>query len=499
MAESIRRIAAKYTPYPVACYQGNPLIEALPCYTEYESNEILKMLSGSPERPHPEAGKQDRSEWLSRLSSNLFIPMLRHHELASLITSLILQGYEKRRPVTGQYVSMLQRAYHDRMQGKHGAADFWGRISASPMTLSLIGARGLGKSRALERIISAMYPQVIHHNSPDLGAVFDQVVYLKANVPSGTTAKALCMSILSELSRVTGNSYADGIPKNAMLESLRARLESLCDAHCVGVIILDEAQNLLGSRSRKTELFNFIVEFSNTINAPIIFAGTPKIMEICQQGMRVSRRLGTIGCLQWDRMGYRDRDWNAFIGELWKYNVLPSEVPSIIEEIEETLYDLSQGIPDILVKLFILTQMRTLASASDLVRRGRPPLMYRDIILAVYDDYFGDVKPITEILRSNDSKRMAKIADLSWHVSLEQSFENAMKLESVKINENSADFPGEAPDQKLLLAGMTEQYLLSMKVAVTDDIRGLIKEYLAENDEAAIRDTVSAVLDYLHH
>lgn len=171
----------------------------------------------------------------------------------------------------------------------------------------------------------------------------------------------------------------------------------------------------------------------------------------------------------------------------------------IIEEIEETLYDLSQGIPDILVKLFILTQMRTLASSSDLVRRGRPPLMYRDIILAVYDDYFGDVKPITEILRSNDSKRMAKIADLSWHVSLEQSFENAMKLESVKINENSAEFPGEAPDQKLLLAGMTEQYLLSMKVAVTDDIRGLIKEYLAENDEAAIRDTVSAVLDYLHH
>ncbi|MEE3422714.1 MAG: hypothetical protein VZR11_08435 [Succinimonas sp.] len=60
-------------------------------------------------------------------------------------------------------------------------------------------------------------------------------------------------------------------------------------------------------------------------------------------------------------------------------------------------------------------------------------------------------------------------------------------------------FPGEAPDQKLLLAGMTEQYLLSMKVAVTDDIRNLIKEYLAENDEAAIRDTVSAVLDYLHH
>ncbi len=96
MAESIRRIAAKYTPHPVACYQGNPLIEALPCYAVHESNEILKMLSGFPERPRPEAGNRERSEWLSRLSSNLFIPLSQHYELASLITALILQGYENR-------------------------------------------------------------------------------------------------------------------------------------------------------------------------------------------------------------------------------------------------------------------------------------------------------------------------------------------------------------------------------------------------------------------
>ena len=87
MAESIRRIAAKYTPHPVACYQGNPLIEALPCYAEHESNEILKMLSGSPERPHSEAGNRERSEWLSQLSSNLFIPLSKHFELGTLITT----------------------------------------------------------------------------------------------------------------------------------------------------------------------------------------------------------------------------------------------------------------------------------------------------------------------------------------------------------------------------------------------------------------------------
>jgi hypothetical protein len=497
MAQSIHKTEAEYTPHPIEFYQDNPLIEALPCYLEYGGIDILKMLSASPERPHPEAGIRQRSEWLFQLSSNLFIPLVRHYELASLITALILQGYENRQPVNGQYVSILQRAYHERQQGNLDE-DFGSSISYSPLMLSLIGAKGIGKTRALEQVMNAMYPQVIHHNSPDMGAVFDQVVYLKADVPSGSTVKTLCMSILSELSRVTGNSYADGIRKNTKLESLRSRLESLCNAHCVGIIILDEAQNLLGSQSPKTdktELFNFIAEFSNTVNAPIIFAGTPKILEICQQEMS---GFGTMGCLQWDRMRYRDRDWNEFVGELWKYNVLPFEVPVIPEEIEETLYDLSQGIPDILVKLFILTQMRTLAVASELTEQGRPVLMYRDTIQDVHDDCFGAVKPMTEILRSGDSGCMAKIADMSLdYAAFDKAFEKAMKQESAIINENCDDSMYEEPDQKLLLAGMAEQLLLSMKVAVTDEIRNVIRQYLDENEEAAVRDTVSAALDYV--
>ena len=120
-------------------------------------------------------------------------------------------------------------------------------------------------------------------------------------------------------------------------------------------------QNLLSSRSRKEELFNFIVEFSNTIHVPIVFVGTPKILEIREMGMRVSRRLGSMGCLQWDRLRPGSRDWKTFIRELWKYNILPEEELDIPAEIEQKLYDLSQGIPDLLLKLFILAQVRTLA------------------------------------------------------------------------------------------------------------------------------------------
>ena len=86
-----------------------------------------------------------------------------------------------------------------------------------------------------------------------------------------------------------------------------------------------------------------------------------------------------------------------------------------------------------LIKLFILTQQRTLACAASLISQGKPILMYKDTIMAVYDDYFGHVKPMIEILRSNDKERIAEIEDLSLDYG---AFDDAMRLETAKINEN---------------------------------------------------------------
>lgn len=453
----------------------------------------MARLAQSPDRPNPEASTRQRSEWLHQLADHLFIPLPRHFELHSLVSSLILQGYEKRRPANKQYVSMLQKAYSGQQHGSKEKVDYGGTISADPMSIALIGVSGVGKSFTLNRMLSTMYPQVLHHNAPEMGAVFDQVVYLKAEVPPNGSVKSMCASLINELGKVTGNGYAQTISKNITLEQMRIRVESLFNAHCVGLVVLDEVQNLLSSRSRKEELFNFIVEFSNTIHVPIVFVGTPKILEIREMGMRVSRRLGSMGCLQWDRLRPGSRDWKTFIRELWKYNILPEEELDIPEEIEQKLYDLSQGIPDLLLKLFILAQVRTLATAPMLKENRKPLRLYEETVEAVYDDYFVNVKPMIDILRSGDKERIARIEDLALDCEL---FNGAMTEEDARIREmlDSGESAEESPAQMLMT--MAEHLLTTMEKDITPGIRVALEKHLSEHDETSISELIKIALTY---
>ena len=492
-AKKIVKIEAEYTPCPIEACQGNPLIEALPDYFSYTGSDIQDRLATAPEKPHPDATFRQRSEWLHQLSFKLFIPLIRHYELYSLVSTLIMQGYEKRRPVTDSYISMLQMAYHAQKQGSKDKVDYGGSVSADPMSVSLIGVSGVGKSYALDRLLGSLYPQVIHHNTPELGAVFDQVVYLKTEIPSNGSVKSMCASLISELGRVTGNNYAGTISKNITLERLRIQLESLFDTHCVGLIILDEVQNLLVSRSSKEELFNFIVEFSNTIHVPIVFVGTPKILEIRQQGMRVSRRLGSMGCLQWDRMQYGGRDWKIFIRELWRYNIMPSKECEIPSDIEQSLYSLSQGIPDLLIKLFILVQERTLACARSLADSGNPVRIYTETIQAVYDDYFTNVKPMIDILKSGDEEKIAEIEDLSLD---EKTFKHAMETEKKKIDEMTDNDAYREPNSNEVLLELAVNYLRGLKITITAELKNVMSQYIAKNEEPTLGEVIKIALNH---
>lgn len=55
-------------------------------------------------------------------------------------------------------------------------------------------------------------------------------------------------------------------------------------------------------------------------------------------------------------------EWNAFTDALWKYQWLNKADMHLSDEIRECLYDLSQGILDIAVKLFVLAQINAITS-----------------------------------------------------------------------------------------------------------------------------------------
>ena len=409
----ITRINASYNLCSIDAYSGNPLIDALPDYLSYSKQDLIEKLAHRPGTKDPQASLRQKSDWLRRISSLLFIPLVRHLELQTLISMLILQGYDQRRPVTEQGLNVLQQTYEAQQRGEHVNVDYGGHVAAEPLSLALIGINGVGKSYAVEHILGRMYPQLIHHNAPDLGAVFDQVVYLKVEIPHDGSVKAMCYNLISELSLVTGNNYVDTLSSTITLERLRNRLISLLGIHYVGLIILDEVQNLLSAKKNKEELINFIVGLSNTIRVPIMFVGTPKILKIRLQSLRVSRRLGSMGSLMWRPLEFKGKEWNRFIRELWTQNVLTDDKADIPEDIEKILFDYSQGIPDLIVKLFVLSQERVMSLyASKAQEKGRMKLS-KASISAVFDDYFGHLKPMIDILKSNDRDKIDQIEDLS--------------------------------------------------------------------------------------
>ncbi len=53
----------------------------------------------------------------------------------------------------------------------------------------------------------------------------------------------------------------------------------------------------------------------------------------------------------------RGKPWDHFIDQLWRYQ-WTREVTPIDPEIRDALYDESQGILDVVVKMFLLAQLR---------------------------------------------------------------------------------------------------------------------------------------------
>ncbi|MBN0802868.1 TniB family NTP-binding protein, partial [Pseudomonas aeruginosa] len=107
-------------------------------------------------------------------------------------------------------------------------------------------------------------------------------------------------------------------------------LASMCQVanlHALGVLIIDEVQNLNEARSGGAEkMHNFFVSLVNTIGVPIIQVGTHRASKFFQRTFRAARRVSGLGSIRWDRLP-RDEHWKRLLKRLWKYQWLRNAAP----------------------------------------------------------------------------------------------------------------------------------------------------------------------------
>ena len=399
-------------------YRDNPFINCLPPILP--ATEALRRLTDLPrfdeaERHYP---AHLRAHCVQRLG-HYFDPLDRHLLLESRFSMLVRQGYIGRNPTNGDYVRRLQNA-HDRLEQHDLDIAVRHTIETTASGFAIVGCSGIGKSRGIERVLK-LYPQTIHHSQP---FSLEQVVWLKLDCPYKGSPKQLCINFFAAMDRLLGTRYQRkyGASRFAV-DEMMARMAHVAELHALGALVVDEIQHLRQAPgASRDDLLNFLVTLVNTIGIPVMIIGTLAAIPLLQGAFRQARRASGMGSLTWERLS-PGQTWDNFVERMWAFQWTREHTP-LTDEIRHVLYDQTQGIVDLVVKLFMLTQVHAIQLGS---LRGRPERLDAGLLRHVAGENFKLVAPMLKALRTNNLKSLVLYDDLSpLHELVQQALDDAM-------------------------------------------------------------------------
>ena len=483
-------VSAIYKDPGIERYRGNPFIEALTPIMSVQ--QIKKRLTGKVKYNQQDvfSNARERAHEVSALLDDFFQPIANHLQLEEKISIMIRGGYVGRNLVDGSLNTHMQNGYERIMSGELDSFRF-AQTNSTAKSLSLIGCSGSGKSTTINRIL-ATYPQVIYHERHN----YIQLSYLKIECPHDGSLKSLCLNFFRELDQVLHTNYEDKYAKKRhSTEVLLALMSQAATQKAIGLLVIDEIQRLSQRRSGgKEKMLEFFVALVNVIGVPVVMVGTPKARPIFELELQSGRRSAGFGSLFWQPMRaekpskdrktgeLRKTEWIAFSDKLWRYQWLLKREEVLTDEIRECWYDLSQGVLDIVVKLFVLAQLRAIATG---VER-----LTVNLLKQVYHDELKPVHPMLAALRSGDVELIAKYSDLQ----LIDIDKKVLDLRQ-KIDELKAEQDKEQPFQNNGQAMRLYNLLLAMDCD-SKILPPLIEQAFKDYPKLTVRELMPIVLEW---
>ncbi|MFJ3371718.1 ATP-binding protein [Pseudomonas sp. NPDC086251] len=390
-------VEAVYTPTGLSHYDGNPLIEALPrIYTDEEVVNLIRNYPPLPTRGELLLPAKVRAHCISRVDTAV-LPLDMHLRFEGAFGQLLRHGYTARNPFSRDTVAMQHASTEEQL--KHSG------FKSSANTLTVIGLSGMGKTTMLNAIVK-MYPQVIFHHSYNGKPIKSpQVVWLKIECPHDGSPRGLCASFFAALDQALGTNYTDKFIKvRNSISVLMQRVSQMCRTYHVGVLIIDEMQNLNSAPegSDKQKLLNFFVALSNDAGVPLVLSGTNATFKLFSRVVRNARRALGMGEFYFDRFTADDPEWQFLVEFLWGYSWADSTV-ALDQGLQSKIFDLTQGNTDFLVKLFTLAQRHA-------VCEGAP--VTGELLQYVYDTQMTILHKPIEALRSGDPDQVNDFEDM---------------------------------------------------------------------------------------
>lgn len=471
-------------------YKGNPFIEALPSILE--PKQVARNLEGRVDfnQSDCQASSSVRAHLISQMMGQFFQPINRHIDLERKLSVMIREGYVGRNPKDGSLNTRLQNGYERLMSGENNAVRF-PTVTSTARSLAFIGCSGSGKTTTLNKILST-YPQVIYH--PEFN--FTQIVYLRVDCPHDGSLKSLCLHFFRAIDQALDSNYEQKYAlKRHSIETLLNLMRQISNHHAIGLLVIDEIQHLSVNKSGGAEkMLNFFVTLVNTVGLPVVMVGTPKARFIFEGDLRSARRGVGFGSVFWEQMVQEpnihlsdDRviksEWNSFTDNLWKYQWLKKADITLSEDIRDRWYELSQGVLDIVVKLFVLAQLRAIDSGLERITVK--------LLQKTYDEDLKPIHPMIEALQSGRADRIAQFSDLV----VPDIDKKLLQLQS-KLDQKRDEFDEVSEYQGHELSIRLHRMLVDLGQDSTLLVP-TVKKAVTELPEATMVDLIPIILDWL--
>lgn len=423
-------IEAEYKNQIIDEFEGNPFIESLPNLMSKE--EIIQKIQFNPliKKSEIQLDKELKLSILPRVYK-VFQTLPIHIDIWNMIHRLIRQGYIPRNPfnpVYKRYINSMGDSIINNTYNLDSDENFRNTAQCG----ILVGISGMGKTTTIQRVLSNI-PQVIVHNEyKNINFNQIQVTWLKLEAPHNGSIKALTLQFFSKLDDLLGTSNMKRYVSSKYSTDILLPLMGQCaNSVGLGLLVIDELQHL---NKNPKQIMNYLVALMNSFGVPILLVGTPACYHVLQNEMRIARRVTGAGTIIFNNME-NDKEFEIFIRGIWKYQ-WTNEKTKLTKELIDKFYDKTQGISDLVVKLFVHTQLR-------LIEKGHFKIT-TDIIDKVWDKEFKLINPMVNAIKSDNLVNKFKYEDIqklpTSDVKIDKSKTTDIKPE-LKISEKIVNTP----------------------------------------------------------
>ena len=328
-------------------HRDNPLITGLP--RRLEPAEVHRRLKAIPALPSQEISSSRKMELLMGLEKRITIPTVYHIDIYQHLYARMIAGYESRNPLLPAVIEWT-------LDAADGTPVFELDDDDDPTSTGtgIIGKTGLGKSTTVVGVLRRLFPQCILHTKENFQDI--QITYLVIQMPHNGEIEALChnffrsMDDALQLTDTQDSYFSYYSARKVKVSSLLQKIHFLCRKHHLGVLVIDELQNLLVQSPNKRQLMlNFLSTLTNCSHVPIVRIGTSDALHLFKVKKTNIRRKGST----FELLPYAENNkyWQEILNALFDFQLAPKSLPDTIEN-RSYLYELTQGYPYALLALW---------------------------------------------------------------------------------------------------------------------------------------------------